>query len=400
MKNIVIVNDFDYIQGGASKVAIDTVNELAKNKELNVYFFSGTSSDSEILDKRIIKISTNTNEFLYDKNKIRGLILGLYNMKAQKEMKKLLKKLDNKNTIIHIHGWTKCLSTSVIDICYKLNFKVILTVHDYFTICPNGGLFNFKKNRVCTKESMSVKCMLCNCDSRNYLFKIYRIIRQKIYIHTFKKLKYAITISNFSEKILKNSFYNNIKYFRINNPVEFNKTNQSKTNYTNNDYYIYVGRVEQEKGTDIFCRAITDLDLKGIVVGEGKLKKELEKEYSNIEFVGWKNSDEVNQYLIKSRMLIFPSRLYETMGLTVLEALSNEIPCAISSVSAANEYIKYCPNYIKKFDSLSELKSIIKKNKNETTKKDIDLEFLNQFSRNIYYRKLIKTYKEVLDEKA
>ena len=38
--NIVIVNDFDYTQGGASKVAIDTANMLVEHcDDVNIYFF-------------------------------------------------------------------------------------------------------------------------------------------------------------------------------------------------------------------------------------------------------------------------------------------------------------------------------------------------------------------------
>ena len=39
VKNVVIVNDFNYVQGGASKVAIDT-SRLLKESGIKVYFFS------------------------------------------------------------------------------------------------------------------------------------------------------------------------------------------------------------------------------------------------------------------------------------------------------------------------------------------------------------------------
>ena len=40
VKNVVIINDYDYVQGGASKVAIQTANILKENNpRLNVYFF-------------------------------------------------------------------------------------------------------------------------------------------------------------------------------------------------------------------------------------------------------------------------------------------------------------------------------------------------------------------------
>ena len=141
LKNIVIINDFDYTQGGASKVAIDTANLLCN--DYNVYFFSGDSSMTSTLNKKVIKICTYQGEALKNKNKLIGSINGIYNFKAKKMLKNVLKKLKNEETIVHIHGWTKCLSSSVFDICWKMNFKVILTLHDYFTACPNGGYFNY-----------------------------------------------------------------------------------------------------------------------------------------------------------------------------------------------------------------------------------------------------------------
>ena len=38
LKNIVIINDFDYIQGGASKVAIQTANMLVESDK-NLYLY-------------------------------------------------------------------------------------------------------------------------------------------------------------------------------------------------------------------------------------------------------------------------------------------------------------------------------------------------------------------------
>ena len=46
-KNIIIINDFNYIQGGASKVAIDTAR-LLKGEGFNVYFFSAVNKVPKI----------------------------------------------------------------------------------------------------------------------------------------------------------------------------------------------------------------------------------------------------------------------------------------------------------------------------------------------------------------
>ena len=339
LENVVIINDFNYVQGGASKVAIDTAKFL-KEEGLNVYFFSAVNKNEENI-LGITYISTNQNEALKEKNKIKGAINGIYNFKARKELKKLLKNLNPDNTVIHVHGWTKALSSSVFDIAFKMKFKVVLTLHDYFTACPNGGYFNYNKNEICHLKPLSCKCIKCNCDSRNYGFKLYRIVRQFVQNKIVKlndKLEYAISISDFSEKILRPTLGKNTKVTRIYNPIDIDE-NAEKVDPSQNEYYLYVGRVSKEKGVDLFCQAISELGYKGIVVGDGDEKQKLETQFPNIEFTGWKNKDEVKKYMRGARALIFPSRWYETAGLTVLEAQSLGIVSIVSDTSAAIEFI-------------------------------------------------------------
>ncbi|CDD36621.1 putative glycosyl transferase group 1 [Clostridium sp. CAG:356] len=338
IKNVVIVNDFNYVQGGASKVAIDTA-KILKEQGIKVFFFSAVNKENEKING-VKYISTNQQEALKEKNKIKGAINGIYNLKAKKELKKLLKTLDRDNTIIHVHGWTKALSSSVFDIAFKMRFKVVLTLHDYFTACPNGGYFNYKKNEICKFKPLSWKCIKCNCDSRNYGFKLYRLIRQFVQNKIVKlndKLENVITISEFSEKILKTTLGKNTRVTRIYNPIDIEK-NLEKVDPSKNEYYLYVGRVSKEKGVDLFCQAISELDYKGIVVGDGDERQKLETEFPNIEFTGWKNKDEVKQYMKGAKALIFPSKWYEGAPLTPLEAMQYGVPCICSNVSAAVDY--------------------------------------------------------------
>ena len=390
IKNVVIINDYNYVQGGASKVAIDTAKMLSENG-LSVYFFSAVNKNEENIDS-ITYISTSQSEVLKEKNKIKGAINGIYNVKARKKLKKLLKKLNPENTIIHVHGWTKALSSSVFDIAFKMKFKVVLTLHDYFTACPNGGYFNYKENKICHLKPLSTKCIKCNCDSRNYGFKLYRIIRQfaqnKI-VKLNNKLEYAISISDFSEKILKPTLSNNTKITRIYNPIDV-AGNVNKVNPLDNKYYLYVGRISKEKGVDIFCQAISELGYKGIVVGDGDEKTKLEKQYPNIEFTGWKNKEEVNSYMKGARALIFPSRWYEGAPLTPLEAMQYGVPCIVNKCCAASEFIQDGINGFL-FKDVEEIKEKIKKLKELLGNVNI----IENVRTNNYIEKLIRYYTEM-----
>ena len=254
IKNVIIVNDFDYVQGGASKVAIQTAEMLAQ-ENMNVIFFSGTSTNT-IQNKNIKLYSTNQKEALKEKNKFKGFINGIYNLKAKKELKKILNQYSKEDTIINVHGWTKVLSSSIFSIAFKKNFKVYLTLHDYFSICPNGGFFDYKKNKICQLKPGSVKCIARNCDSRNRCFKIYRLIRlfvQNKIVGLPKKIKYAIGISNVSVNKIKQYLPStNIKI--IYNPLDLEEV--EKIEPSKNFYYTYIGRVSQEKGLREFCETM------------------------------------------------------------------------------------------------------------------------------------------------
>lgn len=336
IKNVIIVNDFDYIQGGASKVAIQTADILSK-QGINVIFFSAVSKEKN--DNKLIKyVSTNQNEALKEKNKLKGMINGIYNFKAKKDFKNLLNLYSSEDTVINIHGWTKALSSSVFSVAFKKNFKVYLTLHDYFTACPNGGYFNYVDNRICPLKGMSVKCICTNCDSRNYMFKVYRIIRQFVQnniVKLNKKIKYVIGISDFSIEVLKKSLNKNVIIKKIHNPIDLTE-NTKISNIENNMFYTYVGRISKEKGVDLLCKSL-EKDL--LVIGDGPELEKLKSTYKKATFPGWKESKEINEYLLQSKILILPSLWYEGAPLVPLEAMNLGIPCIISNKCAGSEYI-------------------------------------------------------------
>lgn len=385
IKTVVIINDFNFIQGGASKIAIETAR-LLKEENIKVYFFSAVNKKEEEI-AGIEYISTNQQEALKTKNKLKGLVNGIYNFRAKKELEGLLTKLDKETTIVHVHGWTKALSSSIFDIAFKMKFKVILTLHDYFTACPNGGYFNFRQNKICKLRPLSLKCLKCNCDSRNYVFKLYRVIRQFVQNKIVKlneKIENVITISELSEKILKPTLGSKANIVRIYNPIDTDNDDK-KVDIENNEYYLYVGRVSKEKGVDLFCKAITDLNFKGIIVGDGSDKERLQKEYPNLEFTGWKNSDEVKVYMKKAKALIFPSLWYETAGLTILEAAAFDIHCLVSKWCAGREFV----NEECLFENEEELKEKIKKIEN----KELNFYKKNQdMSAKTYITKLLNLF--------
>lgn len=348
IKNVIVVNDYDYVQGGASLVALEQAN-LLYSAGFNVVFFCGVSNkEKSILNSEIKEIVTNEFDSLNNPSKIGGIFQGINNKNAYKKMNELLSSLSISETVVSIHGYTKALSTSFIKSCNSYKVKTILTAHDYFSICPNGGLFNYKKNKKCD-YAFCKKCALINCDSRNFLYKIYRNYRFKVQDkkNRFReRINYLITISDTNEKLLK-PYFKKSKIIRIYNPTSINDK-EDRVNCESNDYYIYVGRVDKEKGIDYLCESFLKSTKKLVIIGTGSELEILEKKYANdrILFLGWLNHDDVIKHMKKAVALVFPCLLYEGAPLTIFEAQSQGLPCIVSQYSNASDFINENNGYI------------------------------------------------------
>lgn len=340
--NIIIVNDSGNINGGAAKVAIDSTIELSNSKNNVFYFCSSKEIEKQlVLSKLSLLKNLNQSEIKDESNKLNAFIRGIWNLKAYSEMKSLLKNMDKKQTIVHIHGWTKSLTISVIFAALINGFKVVITLHDFFIHCPNGGLFNYKRKSICKIKPLSLNCITTNCDSRGYSFKIFRVIRsiiERIIFLLYKNKIHLIFLSKLSYDVLQPYIYkfNSVSY--IENPVDRKK--ETKVKAETNNIFLFIGRISFEKGCESFCKSISsNSNLKGIVIGEGNEYNYLVEKYPNISFLGWQSKKEIDNILRKTRCLVFPSLWYETYGLVVKEAISIGIPCIVSSSTAACEFI-------------------------------------------------------------
>lgn len=393
-RTIIIVNDFDYIDGGASKVAIDTCRILHNFGE-KVILFCGYSKG---VDYPFEVICTNQKPITESKN----VFLNLYNRKSYRLLKKII--LINDNPIVHIHTWTKVLSSSVFKVCYDLNIKNVLTCHDYFSSCPNGGFFNYKINRICDFKPNSTNCKLSNCDSRSYFHKIYRILRfniQNKYVKIQKNQRNIIYISDFSKNIIS-KYFTISTFFKLLNPIKIGAYDNDYNNYNNS--YIYIGRLDKEKGVELLCDSIGDNRID--IIGDGTELKKLKKKYiekENISFLGWLNHGEAMGRLKRAKALIFPSLWYEGAPLTIFEAMSLGIPCIISNVSAGTDFVEdkisgQIYNPYKKIEIEQILKNISNKDLLKFSKNSKKLFKNYNLSQKYYYEELIIIYKKILKQ--
>lgn len=337
-QKIIICNDFGSINGGAAKVAISSAIGLAK-LGYDVTYFCGVAPVDEELKKCVNNIvCLGQEDILNGSSRMKAITGGLWNRQAKKKMDLLLSKHEE-NVIVHIHGWTKCLTSSIFKSCHDNSIIPFVSIHDYFAACPNGGFYNYRKETICPYHGICMGCLFSNCDSRNYIHKVWRVLRQII---QDKHVRYSnsniyIGTSRFSYNAIKPSLRSD-KVRWVRNPISIYKGPFVKC--ADNDTFLFVGRISEEKGADLFCDAISRTSSKGIVIGSGNELEEYKRKYKNVEFVGWKNFDEMKPYIGKTRALVVSSRYYEGSPLIVPEMQCYGIPCIVPDKCAASDTIK------------------------------------------------------------
>lgn len=390
---IIIVNDFGYVNGGSSQVAIENAVMLKQLGHHVIFFTAVEPIDERIQQSEIQVVCTHQDECLKYSNKAIGAITGLWNVKAYKMLSSILKRLDPSSTVVHVHGWTKALSSSVFAAIAKNNFKMIITAHDYFLACPNGGFYNYQKQEICPYQALGGKCICTHCDKRSYTQKLYRVLRQMIQNRMIAKNQVnLIFVSHFSENILQRQIPYEYRGKVVFNPIKLIPKIEDE-NSRSRDCYIFLGRLSPEKGADLFCEAIYRLRLKGILIGDGESRTELERHYKNydqLQFTGWLSHNEMGAYLQQGKALIVPSRLYETAVLTIPEVQANyDIPVIVGDQCAGKEFVK--KGIVYRSNNLNSLITAIKAGEN-----NLWMQYSNESGFAKYNKRLEDFYYEIL----
>ncbi|WP_010583535.1 glycosyltransferase family 4 protein [Schlesneria paludicola] len=335
-QTVVVVNDFASIVGGAAKVSIITAIQLA-NRGHRVIFFSAVGPIDDCL-KNVPNLQVeclDQKDILNDPNRLRAIQSGIWNYSAATRLRQILEKNREHAPVVHFHSWIKALSASVFRATLDSNTPAVISLHDYFLACPTGGFLDVRKGEVCTRKPLGLSCISCNCDPRNYYHKLWRVTRgfaQRDLARCPRDCKHFISISPFSEKLLKPFLPTDASIELVRTPVEVEhlpKIDPAKSND-----FLFVGRFSPEKGALDFAKAATETGLNAVFIGQGDEEAQIKAACPNATMLKWQPLPAVVERMRSSRALVFPSRWYEGQGAVAIEAAAVGLPVIYSDVTA------------------------------------------------------------------
>ena len=242
---------------------------------------------------------------------------------------------------MHLHSWTKALSSAVVRATLSRRVRIVVTLHDPFVVCPTGTLFHYGKSAPCALTPLSAACVMSNCDVRSYAHKLWRVARttvQNTVAGLPRDVNDFIVVSEPSARLLGPLLPIGKRLYHVPNFVDVPVTEPIQVEA--NDAVVYVGRLSAEKGPLLLARGAELAQSPVVFIGEGAMAPAVRDVCSRAELTGWLPPDELRACLVRrARALVLPSLWFETQGLVVAEAAAMGIPSIVPDVGAAREWV-------------------------------------------------------------
>ncbi len=339
--HIIILNDFAHVEGGGSKVAILSAQALAVRGRQVIFLAAVGPVEPALAAAGVRTICLGQQPLAADPNPLRAAARGLWNRTAADKLRDALRPLDPESSIVHLHGWTKALSGSVIRAALQAGFPLVATLHDYAAVCPNGGFYDYRAERLCHRRPLSAACILTDCDSRRYAHKLWRLVRHGVQTGPGRlaAIPHFINVSEVGRALQAPHLPRDSRLHFVPNPIEAVRAPPAAP--AQQAEFLFVGRLAAEKGVRLFAAAARESGLPAAFVGDGYLRAELQRIAPAARISGWLPSREVTRRIECSRALVFPSQWPETQGLAVLEAAARGVPAIVSDGCAACEWVEH-----------------------------------------------------------
>lgn len=336
---VVIVSDDSVQSGGAASIALTSVRQL-RQRGLKVTVLAGDAGRNESLAATGAEIVGLDENPITQGNRAFAAARGLYSRKAQTFLADWIDGNDTPQTVYHLHNWHKVLSPSAFVPLRRIASRLLVTAHDYFLVCPNGGYSHFPRDTPCSLKPMSLPCLTTCCDKRHYGHKLWRVARQCVRETVFDLNTMPATIIAVHDGMVAHLVRGGIdrRVIRVvRNPAS--PWREHRVRAERNRNIFYVGRLEADKGVDVLARVCAHLGAPLTIIGDGPMAGSLGQHGESIEMLGRLTAKEIASEIGRARMLVMPTRCRETFGLVAAEALMSGVPVIASDLAPITDDI-------------------------------------------------------------
>lgn len=355
---ILMVNKFFYIKGGSETYYFALKRKLEEEGHQVIDFSMKDEKnfESRYSDFFVDNVDYSGNSSL--SSKLNMAVNIIYSKEAKEKFESLV--LKEKPDIVHLHIFQHQISPSILDVCKKYNIPTVYTAHDLKMICLNYKMMHH--GRICEdcKDGHLYHCAFNKCVKDSFSKSCINTIEG--YFHKWRKsydaIDYIITPSDFYRRKFIEFGVNPERVVHIPNFLDREKPSVNKRD-DNERYFLYFGRLSEEKGILTLIKAMEGINSDLYIVGSGPLKEEIQgyvstNNLTNIKLLGFKSGQELIDIVGNAKAVVLPSEWYENGPYSAIEALQLGRPIIGADIGGIPELVDG-NGYLFKCKSIEEL---------------------------------------------
>lgn len=402
---VLLINKFLYPKGGAETYTLSLGKMLEKRGHEVQYF--GLRNEKNTVGNQVDALVSDMDFSAGIVRNLNAPFRIIYNRRARKEIRRVLDSFHPE--VVHLNNIQYHLTPAIILEIEKWRqekrngCRIIYTGHDYQLICPSHGLFdvNVKPCELCL-DGKYIHCLQTKClkNSRaksllgtmdGYFWKrnpAYSYVDAFICCSQFLKEKLD-TQPQFAGKTIA---LQNFKDVAAVQGIE------------KKNYILEFGKLCKDKGTETLLEVAKQMpDERFVFAGYGPAV-DLMKDIPNVEYLGFREGQELNKLIAEAKLSVCPSEWYENCPFSVIESIALGTPVVGSRMGGIPELImEGKTGELFEAGNAEDLKKSIKR--------IIDRqEVLEEYTRNChdarfetsesYYEKLMVIYRKGIDADA
>lgn len=273
--------------------------------------------------------------------KLKIALKSIWSPESQKQIAKLIGEF--KPDVVHVHNTMPLISASIYQACHRENVAVVQTLHNYRFVCPGSPLY--RDGHVCEDclgKLIPYPGALHGCYRNSRVDSTFTVANL-----TFNRLRGTykndidlyIALTEFARQKFIQGGLPAHKFFVKPNFI----TSEMRPGSHQGGYALFVGRLVEYKGINTLIDAwkLLKAPIPLKIVGQGPMESEIRSEApETVSLLGQVTRDEVFRLMQDATMLIFPSKCYETFGMTLIEAMSTGLPVIASRNGGSPEIIQ------------------------------------------------------------
>ena len=347
---VLMCNKFHWPRGGSETVYFDNIRSLEAHGHKVAHFAmqDERNAPSEWSRYFVRNADYTVNYGAGIKAKLSRVVEAanvLYSFEAKRKMAALAD--DFQPDLAHVHNIYHQLSPSIFGPLKKRGIPVVMTLHDYKLVCPNhmlrvdgatcnrcvGGRFHHCVVRKCVKDSLA-QSVLCAVE---------------MYLHVYtgayaRGVDLFISPSEFLRLKMIESGWPAQRIMTLHNALD---PANYQPNYEPGDYFLFVGRLDSEKGVMTLLDAAKQVrEASVVIVGDGPMQDAMhgfvaEHNLTNVDFRGRLGQPDVSKLYRQCLALVLPSEWWENCPMTILEAFAHGKPALATRMGGIPELIDH-----------------------------------------------------------